>query len=231
MSDRKREILYALERIDYYGQANTQLETELPITVELFPANQNNISRLNAAGITSISAGGAGMSETRSKVARAREINADLRLVMTTAKRLEKKIPGFQNTFTLPRGALSYQQLIEHAESFIADAAAHQAEFTKRGLTAQFFTDMAADVAEFKETAHSQADAKRTGVGTTADVEAILEDALDVRADLNTAIKNHYRNNPQKLAEWLTACHIERMRKKDDAPPTGNNPPENMPAA
>jgi hypothetical protein len=160
--------------------------------------------------------------------ARAREINKDLRLVMTTARRLEKKIPGFQNTFTLPRGGLSYQELIEHAESFIDDAAEYQAEFSLRGLTAQFFTELAADVAEFKETAQNQADAKRTGVGSTADVEDILEDALDVRADLNTAIKNHYRNNPQKLAEWLTACHIER--KKGGTPPE-NNPPEIVPTA
>jgi len=228
MSDRKREILYALERIDYYDQANPQLKTELPFTVELFLANQNNISRLKAAGITSISAGGAGMSETRSKVARAAEIEADLRRVVTTANRLEKKVPGFQNTFKLPRGGLSYQQLIEHAESFIADAAAFQAEFALRGLTAQFFTELAAAVAEFKETAQQQADAKRTSVGTTADVEDILEDALDVRADLNTAIKNHYRNNPQKLAEWLTACHIERKKSGTPNPPE-NNPPESVP--
>jgi hypothetical protein len=131
--------------------------------------------------------------------------------------RLRTKIPKLFN-----------EQLIEHAESFIADAAAYQAEFALRGLTAQFFTDMAADVTEFKEIAHSQADAKRTGVGTTADVEDILEDSLDVRAELNTTIKNHYRNNPQKLAEWLTACHIERKKGVTTKPPE-NIPPENVP--
>lgn len=224
MSDKKREILYALERIDYYGEANPDLKTELPITSELFPANQANISRLNAAGITSVSAGGAGMSETRSKTAQAREIKADLRLVMATAKRLEEKVSNFRNTFTLPRGGLSYQQLIEYAESFIADAAAYQAEFARRGLTAQFFTDLAADVAEFKETAHSQADAKRTSVGSTAEIEAILEDALDVRAELHNALKNHYRNDPQKLAEWLTAAHIERRKAAANIPPEQNPP-------
>lgn len=228
MSDRKREILYALERIDYYGQANAQLRIELPITIELFLANQTNISRLTAAGITSISAESAGMSETRSKVARASEIEADLRRIVNTGERMEEKNPGFQNTFKLPRGGLSYQELIEHAESFIADAAAYQAEFSLRGLTAQFFTDLATDVAEFKQITQQQADAKRTAVGSNAEIEAILKDALDVRADLNNAIKNHYRNNPQKLAEWMTACHIERKKKKDDAPPE-NNPPENVP--
>jgi len=140
MSDRKREILYALERIDYYGQATAQLKTELPITIELFLANQTNISRLTAAGITSISAESAGMSETRSKVARAREIEADLRRIVNTGERMEEKLAGFQNTFKLPRGGLSYQELIEHAESFIADAPAHQAEFSLRGLTVQFFS-------------------------------------------------------------------------------------------
>jgi hypothetical protein len=225
MSDRKRNILEACERIEYYNQANPQLKTELPYAFELFTANQGLISRLNAAGIASVSATSAGMSGTRSKVARSREIHADLRLVRKTAKQIEKKVAGFQNTFILPHGRLSYQQLIEYAESFIADAAAYQAEFAKRGLTEQFFTDLAADVAEFKEAAQQQQDGRRTSVGATADTEAILEDALETRRELKTILENHYRNDPAKLAEWLTASHIER--KKSGA--ANNHPPTSPP--
>ncbi|CAN5252396.1 hypothetical protein BH10ACI1_BH10ACI1_27920 [soil metagenome] len=47
-----------------------------------------------------------------------------------------------------------------------------------------------------------------------------LQDTLDTRQDLDRALRNHYRNNPAKLAEWLTASHIERKKKKDEQPPT-----------
>lgn len=59
MSDRMRNILETCVKIDYFGEANPQLKTEVPYSVELFLANQNNIDRLNQAGITLVAAKGA----------------------------------------------------------------------------------------------------------------------------------------------------------------------------
>lgn len=224
MSDRKRNILDAAERIDYFGRANQSLATELPSTVELFVANAGNIERLHEAGIASAGAGDAKASGTRSKVARANEITADLRLVARTAKVIEKKNKNFRNTFTVPRSGLTYQEIIEKATAFISDAPAGQALFDKYALKAQFFAELQADVEEFRLIAQDQADAHRTGVGATADIETILADTLDTREELKTAIENHYRNDPAKLAEWLTASHIERKKRKTE-PPDGNPPP------
>lgn len=226
MSDRKRNILDAAERMDYFGKANPSLAAELPSTVELFAANADNVERLHEAGITSAGAGGAKTSGTRSKVARASEITADLRLVARTAKVIEKKNTGFKNTFTVPRSGLTYQEIIERANSFIADAPASQALFDKYALKAPFFAELQTDVEEFRLIAQDQADAHRTGVGATADIETILENTLDTREELKTALENHYRDDPAKLAEWLTASHIERKKKKAGAP--GENPPPDL---
>ncbi len=219
MSDRKRNILEAAERIGFYGTANKDLASELPSTVEMFAANANNIERFHRAGITSASADGARTSGTRSKVARSEEIVADLRRVARSAKIIERKNKDFKNTFKMPRSGLTYQDIIERADSFIADAPASKADFDKLALTTQFFADLNTDVDEFREVAHDQADAQRTGVGATADTEAIIKDTLENRSELDTAIKNHYRDEPAKLAEWLTASHIERKKKKSDVPP------------
>lgn len=158
-------------------------------------------------------------------MARAKEIEADLRLVAKTARTIEKKNQSFRNTFTLSRGSMSYQEIIEKADSFIADAPANKTYFDKYALTTEFFTELETDTAEFREAAHGQADASRTNVGAHADTEAILKDTLDTRGELDRALRNHYRNNPAKLAEWLTASHIERKKKRDDEPPTDENPP------
>lgn len=232
MSDRKRSILEAAERIGFFGEANPQLATELVSTVELFAANQNNVERLRQAGIESATAGGAKTSGTRSKVARAKEITDDLRLIARTAKIIEEKNRSFTNTFTLPRSGLSYQELTERAAAFIADAPANIHYFEKYALNHQFFTDLRTAVEEFRQIAQGQADAHRSGVGSNADTETILEDTLDTREELDRAVKNYYRDNPAKLAEWLTASHIERPKKKaveqtlPDANSTIENPPE-----
>lgn len=225
MSDRKRNILDTAVRIDYYGEANPQLASEVPYTVELFANNKNNITRLNQAGITSVSSSGAGASGTRSKVARFNEIVADLRLAAKTGRRAEKKFSNFQNTFTLPRdGGLTYDEALERADSFIADAPASKDILEKYALNTNFWTNLGTKIAEFREAWQQQADGKRASVGATADAEAVLEDTLDNFKELDRVLKNHYRDNPQKLAEWLTASHIER--KKSSATNTTNgNPP------
>ena len=48
MSDRKRNVLDAAQRIDYFGAANPQLACEAPYTVELFTFNRNCITRFHA---------------------------------------------------------------------------------------------------------------------------------------------------------------------------------------
>lgn len=228
MSDKKREILNSLERIDFYGEANPQLATELPGTVEMFADNKNNITRLHEAGVTSDTSSAAGKSGTRSKVARSRSIHSDLRRVARTAKVIEKKVENFENTFEMRGGTLSFQELIDKADGFIAKRVANQTHFTKYALTEAFFTRLQTDVNELRDDTHGQQDAKRTGVGATADTEDILEDSLDTRSELKIAIENHYADNPAKLAEWLTASHIERRRAapKPDTPdeePTPTN--------
>lgn len=220
MSDRKREILNSLERMDYFGASETQLATELPVTVELFAANKTNIARLHAAGVTGDAASGARASETRSKTALARQIHSDLRRVARTAKIIERKNKDFQNVFEMPRGGLSYQELIDKADGYVAGAPNHQADFARYALNAFFFAELSEDVNDLRAATEQQANASRGGVGATADTEAVLEAALATRSELKTALENHFRADPVKLAEWLTASRIERSRKKPEPPTT-----------
>lgn len=228
MSDRKRRILEACEQIDYFGKANPQLKTEVSYSVELFLANQNNINRMNQAGITRVSAKGAGISGTRSKAARAFDMELDLRSIAKTARVLEEKDPTFQNTFVLPRGRLNYEEIEHHTEAFLRDAPANQEGFGKYALTEAFFTALTAKLAGFREAAQDQADGKRTGVGANAEQEDAIKAALATRKELDRTMKNHFRNNPEKLAEWKTASHIRRADDADkgETPPTENPPSE-----
>lgn len=220
MSDRKRNILETCVRIGYFGEANPELKTEVPYTVELFLANQSNIERLNQAGITLVSAKGAGLSGTRSKEARIFDIIGDVRLIAKTGRIIEEKDSTFRNTFIIESGRITYEQAIDYAESFIRDAPANQSYFDKYALKKAFFDALQAKVAGFREAAHDQGDGKRESVGATAEREAAVKAALATRKELDRAIKNHFRNNPEKLAEWQTASHIRQPDEadKDETP-------------
>jgi hypothetical protein len=138
--------------------------------------------------------------------------------VARTAKLIEKKVPNFENTFAIRSGNLSYQELIDKTDAFITNRVPHKNHFQKYGLGDTFFSELQTDVSTFREITQGQQDAKRTGVGATADTEDILEDSLDVRMELKIAIENHYKNNPAKLAEWLNACHIRRRGEAESKP-------------
>lgn len=229
MSDRKRNILETCVRIGYFGEANPELKTEVPYTVELFLANQSNIERLNQAGITLVSAKGAGLSGTRSKEARIFDIIADVRMTAKTARIIEEKDSTFQNTFVIDSGRITYEEAINYAESFIRDAPANQARFDKYALRESFFTALQAKVAGFREAAQEQGDGKRESVGANAEQESAIKAALATRKELDRAMKNYFRNNAEKLAEWQTASHIRQPDEADkgETPPTENPPPEN----
>jgi hypothetical protein len=182
MNDTTREILITAENMDFYGEANPQLSTELPFTVELFAANKTNIQRFHTAGVTRESSGSAGKSQTRNKAALEREVSTDCRRTSKTAKIMEKKIEGFENTFDFRRGNYSYVELIDWATAIINDTRKYSADFAKYGLTEAFFMNLSNNVDALRQATQEQSDAKRTSVGATADTESIIEDTLDVRA-------------------------------------------------
>jgi hypothetical protein len=230
MSDRVRRVLEALERIDYFGTANPDLATALPITIELFTINHNALAQLATTGITRESSTSLGKNETLTKTAIFNEIYADLRRIAQTAEILKRRNPDFANTYTLPRDMMSRAQLLDKAKAVHADSAAHEDDFFALGLSRTFRAELQADITALEAVSQSQADAKRSTVGANAAANAILEEALDNREILNRALRNHYRDSPQKLAEWLTACRIERAPQRTDEeqpepPPTPPTPP------
>jgi hypothetical protein len=219
MSDRVRRVLQTLEKIDYFGTANPDLATALPVTVELFAANRAAITQFASAGITRESSISLGKNETRTKTAIYNEIYDDLRVISQTADILESRIQDFANTFTLPQKTLGRTELLDKAKAVHADSAAFEDNFIAYGLPKKFRDNLQANIDALEAVSQSQANAKRTSVGANAKTNAILKDAITNRKTLDRALRNHYRPNPQKLAEWQTASRIERARQKTEEEP------------
>jgi hypothetical protein len=225
MSDRARNILNTGNKMLFFGRANQDLATRLPLSAIEFTTLESLVGQLEAAGVSRFSARSAGKSETRTKAAIYDSLDARARAIAGTALILKKKIPNFDNRFTLERDRLSYTDLIQRTKAMYADSEANEQAFTDYGLDETFRADLKADYTALESGTQRQADAKTESVGDTAQIDDVCDQILDVRDTLNRMLKNVYRNNPEKLAEWKSAAHIETRAPRDDEEPEENEPP------
>jgi len=59
-----------------------------------------------------------------------------------------------------------------------------------------------------------------TKAGSTSGLEDVAHKAAVALHVLNTVVKNTYKNNPARLAEWTTASHVEKHTPVPRAKPS-----------
>jgi hypothetical protein len=161
-------------------------------------------------GAAQVSGTGQAHGGVLSKVAGRFHLREDLRGISEAAHSLALLgTAGLDGKFRLPRSG-GDQALINSARAFAADAVAFQAQFISLGLPATFITQLGTDITAFEAAIKD----KGAGVGAQAGATGGLEDTAHKAAValhvLNTVVKNTYKNNPAKLAEWTTASHVEK---------------------
>jgi hypothetical protein len=161
-------------------------------------------------GGAQVSGTDAAHSSVISKVAGRFHLRADLHAVNDAAHSLALLgTPGLDGKFLMPRSG-GDQALLNSARAFQTDAAAFSAQFITLGLDSNFLTNLGTDIAAFE----AAITGKGAGMGAQAGATGGLEDTTHKAAIalhvLNTIVKNTYKNNPAKLAEWATASHVEK---------------------
>ena len=133
-------------------------------------------------------------------------------------------IAGLDGKFLMPRNH-GAQDMLTAGRAFAADAVAYTAQFISVGLPATFITQLNTDIGAF-ETAIS---AKGAGVaaqgGATGGIEDTTHKAAVALHVLNTVVRNKYKNDPAKLAEWAIASHVEKHTPVPHAKPAATTPP------
>jgi hypothetical protein len=102
------------------------------------------------------------------------------------------------------------QALLNSARAFAADAVPFTAQFTGVGLPPTFITQLNADIADFETAVTTKGTALGAQAGATGGLEDAAHQAAVALHVLNTIVKNTYKNDPAKLAEWATASHVEK---------------------
>lgn len=165
---------------------------------------------------------------TTTKGAAREALRDDLATISRTARAMAEETPGLDDKFRLPRGRANDQTLLADARAFATDALPLKATFIEYGMPAYFLEDLDEDIADFEAALNAQSTGKRQRVAATAAIDDLIERGMNIARRLDAIVRNTFRDNPAKLAAWLSARHIERSprRKKDAAPPPPPPPPK-----
>ncbi len=155
---------------------------------------------------------------TRTKSELYDELYEDLRAINRTAKAIAADEPGLEEKFRMPRSP-SYAQVLATARAFLTDATPLSAKFVEYEMPADFLTDLAADIAAFDAAEDDQGAGLTSRVGATRSVAEAIMAGIAALRKLDPLMRNKYRNDPVKLAEWFTSSHVERVASKKKAPP------------
>lgn len=178
------------------------------------------ITQMEAATLKQSSGSRAENEATTSKWLARDELIEDLMRISRTARSMRRAIPGLEDKFRSP-GKLKDQELLAFARGVAADAVPFKAEFTKRGLPEDFLEDLNDDVERFEEAIAKQTQGGSEKVGARAAVEELAADGMETLRELDPIIRNIFEDDPEALAAWLRARHVERAprkKKKDKEP-------------
>jgi hypothetical protein len=130
------------------------------------------------------------------------------------------EIDGIENLFRMPRKRAT-EVWLSTARTFHTDSAAYENEFKDYDLPADFRADILNLIHEIQAASNKADTAGANRAGATGGLADAFKTAGKLSNKLNAVVLNKYSNNPQKLAAWAVASHLEsppRAREEAKAP-------------
>jgi len=128
-------------------------------------------------------------------------------------------VPGLEGKFHLPRSG-GDQAWLNAARVFNTDATALKTKFLEVGLLPDFPEQFAAHISALEAAISSKGSGTVAESGATGGLEDTTHKAAIALTVLNTIVRNTFKKSPIKLAEWVTASHVEKHTPVSHAKPT-----------
>lgn len=185
-------------------------------------ANAAIVDEMNQLGGEQFSKAGAGRQATGDKDDLFDQLNPMLKNMNRAANAFDDEIPGTEQMFRLPRNR-SEANLLATARAFHKDATPFKNEFIAYGMANSFLGDLQQLIDDIGAAmTRGDSSGEQRSASTAGLIDAARRGmANSRRADAIVRIK--YSNNPNKLAAWTTASHVERAPKAKPTP-TPSNP-------
>ena len=230
MTDKENRKYQMFVRVRNFCQAHTADFVANSLAAQLTAALVAVITRLHGLIGAQSSGRGAAREGSSSRGAARAALRDNVEAISRTARTLAQNTPGLDDKFRVPQES-NDQKLIGAARGFARDAAPLSAQFIAHEMPSDFIEELNADIAALEAAIDHHTDAVGDHVGARAGIDSAIDEAVGIVRQLDTIIRNKYRNDPVVLAEWASASHTERDPKhKPDAPPppaagAGGTPP------
>lgn len=160
-------------------------------------------------------------------------LHNDITKILRTAAAIDIDEPGFARQFHPPlppseRPLLAAEKILEVLWVKPDDTAdvkaakdAIAAKFVAHEMAADFVTLFKGDVERLTKDGAESELLREGSVGDTKEIEVLIESGMKSARKLDAIMHNKYDGNPQVLAEWRTARHVEAdPKRKKTEPPT-----------
>lgn len=208
MSVRTRNIFDMFVATREFDAANAADYASLPEAARQFGIVRAAIDALQ--NHFAAQASGAGGQAVEGKSVLRAAIRRKMKDFSRTARALDIDDAGFRRLFRIPDSD-SDQKLSAAAREFVEEARRHAADFARLGIAATLADDLESDIDALDAAINAKASAQGAHVGATAGVDEQIDAGMNAETVLDAIMKNVYRNNPMKLAQWKSARHVKQI--------------------
>ena len=146
----------------------------------------------------------------KSKAAAYKQLHDDLLHISDAAHSLVLLgTAGLDGKFHMPRNH-GAQDVLNAARAFKTNAAAFSAAMISLGLDADFLVHLDTHITDYENAIAAKGAGQGTEGGATGGLADASHKAAIALHVLNTIVRNKYKNDPAKLAEWTIASHVEK---------------------
>lgn len=212
MEDRIRRLYEMILRVLVFMRANAADFQAMPFVAPTVAALQEAANTLESLGAAKFTTTAAAKDTTLVRGDARDDLHEELKYLSGLWRTGYDEIGGEPNKFNTPRGS-GDREWIAAGRAFVNELPAQREFFTERGETADFVANLATKTDAFEQSVNLAEAAYGDRVGTNAALEEPARGGKKLVQKLSVAIQRRYRANPQKLAAWLIASHIEKPPK------------------
>ena len=220
MNDRETRRYDMFVRVRTFGQNNAAD----------FPAGSTgatHFASLNQviAGLDTAKAGQKGGVGATAKSVLIDTLRLDMQNIARTARAIAQDEPGFADKFSLPANP-AQTALLTAADAFLValNQAGMAAKFIAHAMPANFVQTFQSDRSAVNSAQGSMESDRESSVASTASVGSLIQDGMKEITYLDAIMHNKYGANPDTMAAWMSASHIERDPQRAKVQPTPTPP-------
>jgi hypothetical protein len=151
---------------------------------------------------------------------------AHLTHLAQVAREAAGELPELPPKFLLKPGKGSYRAFRTAARGVQVEAQNRRAELVKHGLVEPLLDDLGRLLDELDAVVERGQEARRVHVGATAQLEVVADEVVRQVKALGGLNRYRFANEPDLLAQWVSASNVVATRRAAAGKPAGEPPAE-----